>query len=102
MELERRIKVVCIDASNVLEWFISGLRPPVYVRLPVIEGVPNDAKVLSVREDIYGRYFRFLISHPSFDEVADGDMIPDLTGPSVRYESLEIRGPKQDSGPFIV
>ena len=97
--MERRVRIVSLAYRDVLEWFTCALQGwPEFVRVPRIEGVPSDAKVLGVHHNFYTHRFDFLIKHESFDLVPAGDTPPG-DQLSTRVECLEI---VKEIGPLIV
>jgi hypothetical protein len=81
-DIDRRVKVVTIGSREVLDWFTCALRDwPRFLSLPRLEGLPTDARVLMVREEPYERTFKFLVAHPSFEPVCEGQPPPPFPGP---------------------
>jgi len=73
------IRIVRVNVADVLDWFTYAARWwPGYVSLPVIDGVPKEAKVIGVREDHRLRVFEFTVWHESFAAVPLGEMPPVL------------------------
>lgn len=88
---ERRVRMVGVPYHTVLDWFTFALKGfPQCVHLPKIDGIPEDAKVLSVHHDQMMREMRFFISHPSFDEVPNGQMVPYHTGWNQEFVTAEL------------
>lgn len=85
-DLDRRVVIVRIAASTVLDWFTFAAEGyPKFLDLPRIN-LPPGSRVLSVRDDWPTRTFQFLVYHPSFETVPEGMVPPDKT-----YELLTQR-----------
>ena len=73
----RRVRAVRIGASHVLQsLFLSTSRLPDYLLVCLIPGIPEGAIVRSVHNDPYSMCFVFIIEHPSFEPVLEGDVAP--------------------------
>lgn len=57
-DLDRRVKLLALDQTEVLELFRR--------RAPQIVNLPDGVRVLAVEKDFAHRTFDFLIQHPSF------------------------------------
>lgn len=82
--MERRERIVWVSERGV--WgILSGY---VGVR-PIFSGIPQDANLECVEHCFYRRAFGFILSHPSFAPVPDGEERP--------YEiQMSFGGPKAD------
>jgi len=72
---ERRVKVVSVPESFVLDLFVTSGRHPEYVRVARFD-LPDDLEVLSVRHCWENGTIDYLVSHPSFDPVPEGVPAP--------------------------
>jgi hypothetical protein len=75
--IERREIVVAIPAYAFLDLFT---KPSSQFLQQFRLDLPEDVEVVSVFAEWESRCFLLLLSHPSFDEVADGDMTPRRNG----------------------
>jgi hypothetical protein len=96
MYSERRVKVASVRQHDVLDWFVYSLSGwPEHLVLPMLVGIPADAKVECVVNNPLARTFDFLISHPSFDEVPEGDVPPGFPDPrQVEYQVVAMPRPE--------
>lgn len=71
---ERRYKILWVSEHDVLDlWHRHAFS---ILTLPVLEGVPEDCEVQTVRHDALRRAFGFLLYHDSFDVVPEGQSPP--------------------------
>lgn len=76
---ERRLMLVAIREHDVLDYFTFGMTAdvPAFLSVPVVDPpLPAGVSVLRVWHDAYHRVFNFVVSHPSFPEVPDGQILP--------------------------
>jgi hypothetical protein len=83
--LSNRLRLLRISETTVFDWFVNaairkGKPPGRYIHVPVLENLPDDVKVHSVRHEPRERCFAFLLESETFPETLPGDMIPDLNG----------------------
>lgn len=89
---------VNLDESTVLEWFVRAAKSwktdEAYVLVPMIDGLPSDAKVHCVRTDSESASICFVVESDEFQEVPAGNIIPAFSGLAMRFESvlLAIKG----------
>ena len=87
-ERERRFKCVSISPECILDLFREPNTSLLY-RFH-FQGIPEDAEVLAVQADSIDHVVRFLIWHPSFDVVPDGQYTPSVEHPvSVMWRRVE-------------
>lgn len=101
---DRRLAIVRIPQSTVLDWFQVALDSDTrFIHIPVIAGLPDKCKVCSVHYDFMSRSFAFTVQHESFDEVQDGHEIPVVypEGFSNQYRCVEVKTPEPEC-PVIV
>ncbi len=92
----RRVKIVSICTHDLLDLFSKFA--PQFFHLPKIDGLPDGYDVLSVTANWQNRVIDFQVTHPSFPEVADGDMPPRIEGVQrVVYERRD-----DESTPYYV
>lgn len=77
-ERERRFKCVSISPECILDLFREPKQEVLY-RLG-FEGIPEDAEVTTLMMDPINHVVRFLIWHPSFDVVPEGEYTPSVKG----------------------
>lgn len=81
MRQERRVRHIRISCGDVLDWFTMATKGlPGCIHVPLIEGLPEDARVYDVQNDFYSNSFLFLIGSDSFDEVPEGERVPYFEG----------------------
>ena len=91
-----RRKVLRVPYRHVLHSLLFGRDGlPEMVEVIRGHGLPEDVAVLSVRENYEHRTFDFLLVHPSFPEVADGDWSPVVPPLGLYYEVIPVRPPEQ-------
>lgn len=62
---------------NMLLAVVSSLHRRIEnLEVPMLHGIPDGAEVVDVQYDFMRRSFMVIVSHDSFDEVADGEQIP--------------------------
>ena len=83
----RNFKRICIAPEYMLVLFLEPKWDVLY-RLH-FDGVPLDAEILDVHYAPENREFGFLVSHPSFPVVPDGEMIPREPGQIMVYRKVE-------------
>ena len=87
-ERERRYKCVNISPEHILDLFREPKQEILY-RLG-FEGIPEDAEVVTLMADPINHVVRFLIWHPSFDVVPEGDYTPSVQGVvELRFRKVE-------------
>ena len=91
---ERRVKLVSLRHGDVLDWFASAVKGwPQCITLPRLTGLPEDVTILGVHQDFHRRQFVFLVSHPSFEVVPEGQIPPDFTAHlSHSFEVVSLNG----------
>lgn len=98
VKVERRLRRVLIAAHVILDHFVIGhtARLPRFVQYPVLRGLPRDARIEGMPHFDHDRMcFSFLVSHPSFPPVPDGDIIPVIEGPMLtEYRAVEVKVPE--------
>lgn len=73
----RRVRALRVPYRTVLHALVfSKASLPDVVEVFRVPGLPEDVEVLSVHEDYMHRTFTFILTHPSFDPVPDGQMAP--------------------------
>lgn len=79
---ERRLKLVVVNRHDVLDWFTFAVKGwPETVAVPILTGLPADVQVIDVRDNYHTRQIEFMVSHPSFDPVPEGQVPPRLPDP---------------------
>jgi hypothetical protein len=73
--ISNRLRIVPVS-PRLLVAALNGFRNCDCVSLPITEEIPEDAVVHSCDYDWAARCLKVLISHPSFDEVPDGQIPP--------------------------
>jgi hypothetical protein len=76
---DRRVRVYTIQEYEVLGAFTAFFKRPEYLELPVALDIPVDAEYTSAFHDHYSKSICFVVRHPSFDEVPNGEYIPRFT-----------------------
>ena len=76
MEKQRRIKIIQISPDEILRIFNNQF-PMVRV---IPQGIPEDAKVEAVAYDFMVGAFLLRVSHPSFENIEGGCVIPKHEG----------------------
>jgi hypothetical protein len=79
-DMWNRVRIVQISPGAILAIFN---RDHQVISLPVIKGIPEGARVVSVQHSFSRDVFEFLIQHESFSPVEPGAMIPRLNGDSL-------------------
>ena len=83
----RHFKCICIGPEYILALFME----PTWHHLSRLSfaGIPPDAEILDVHYAPENREFGFLVSHPSFPVVSDGEMIPKEPGQVTVFRRIE-------------
>lgn len=97
----RRLKVVSVPTHQVLDLFAFAVQgyPPT-VHLPIIDGLPDGTRVGAVNFDFHTNSFLFLVENDAFDEVPEGERIPQFNN-SWKVRFITVGGADGDS-PAIV
>lgn len=103
---DRRVRVFRIRQHDVFDWLQMAVgHLPDCLALPEAIGVPAGAKVCTVRENFERGTFDFLLWHPSFDPVPEGEIAPD-GGPDLltrwRTVRLERGEPAGDVPVYVI
>lgn len=72
----KRVKIVRLDERLIVDVLNWCRDPKGYLMLPDVEGLPEDAVVVSCRDNWERRTLEVLVYHPSFEEVPEGDIPP--------------------------
>jgi hypothetical protein len=74
---ERRVKILPVGEQQVLTlaYMLAGDTPQ-FVAIPRMPNLPEGTKIEGVYHDFDRRSFLFLLSHPSFEPVMDGEPSP--------------------------
>lgn len=106
--LSNRLCVFRISETTVFDWFVNAAirdgNSARFIHVPVLNGLPDDVKVHSVRHEPRDRCFAFLLESEMFPETLPGDMIPDLQGLfrlEYRKVDLEPVKPTCDDNPVV-
>lgn len=76
-EVDRRLMLVRVGVYEILDWFTFAAKGwPQHLVLPTISGLPPDLRIVTVRENYLTRQFEFLVAHPSFAVVPEGECPP--------------------------
>lgn len=73
----RRLKIVYADPCLIVN-MLNGFKRSEIVMLPVTDEIPEDVEVESVYWAHERLAFELILRHSSFDEVQDGERIPEL------------------------
>lgn len=76
---ERRFKIMHLQADMVMT-LLAGWRQVDFIRLPVLQEVPEDAEVCGVHFNVISQGFAVVMWHPSFPIVEDGVEAPVMLG----------------------
>lgn len=72
-----RIKVIRIPRRDLLHWFFRrGQEWPDFVSLPVCVNIPEGSQILQCQFDDLHMSLLYIVEHPSFPEVPDGEKPP--------------------------
>lgn len=83
----RRRRVVYVPESYVLYLLSRGMVQQRFVRMPTPLGLPDTARVVGVWSDWQRNAFGIVVEDPSFDEVPEGEMLPEM---QVEWSYVEI------------
>jgi hypothetical protein len=90
----RRLKILKVsydDLLSMLNWRVSQ---DGYVRLPVIEDVPKDARVVGAMDSFVDNGVLLKLEHPSFLELNPESPVPVLVAPmKARTEIVQVKRP---------
>lgn len=89
---ERNLKYYRVPERWVFSVWKNGCNRQRLLELPDLK-IPDDAQVLAVYHEPSHKTFDFLVSHPSFPEVPDGDLIPCEPGIHVEWKVLALVDP---------
>lgn len=85
MNRERRLKIFPVRTRDILRGFYGraedGIASLVCTPTAAFPGLPESYKIITVHYHLTRDCFDFILEHPSFDPVEDGDEIP-------RHDSL--------------
>jgi hypothetical protein len=77
-----RLRFFYLAEQMVFDWFVNAAvrkgEPDRFIRVPFIDGFPDDVEVHSVRHEPRNRAYAFLLESETFSEVPYGEMIPEL------------------------
>ena len=90
----RRVKILHVNPDEVVKILNSQTTECVW--LAINRNIPEGTEVLSVRECWSLRTIALLLTHPSFDEVPDGEQPPDNVNESTLFGSF-----RRVPSPFI-
>jgi len=80
-DLENRCMILYVSQDDILSRVSQGI--PVGAKtlcVSVLDGVPEDAHVVSVHHDYPRRSFAFTLRHPTFEPVPPGCVPPEVCG----------------------
>lgn len=91
---ERRYKILIVSDDLIMS-LLFGMtkRFPQYIKLPRLEGLPEDVEILSADYEPSTCSFRFLIAHESFTPCRYG-VVPEMIG--TESVKIELRQYKYD------
>ena len=78
-------KILYVGRNHILEMLSpvvaghSNPPPTKHVIIPVIEGLPADARIVEVHNDFAGRRLAFVIESAEYPEVPDGNIMDPIT-----------------------
>ena len=81
-ELRKHSRIIYVDMRLIVE-ILNTMRSGQYIALPDIPEIPEDTEVIGVFHEFARRAFAVMLSHPSFGEVPEGEMIPELVSPAI-------------------
>lgn len=93
----RNFKRLCVSPETVLGLFLEP-KHDVLCRLR-FEGISDDAEILEVDYSVGCRNFGFLVVHPTFPEVPEGECIPCELAQGILYHRIE--GYEEVKEPFV-
>ena len=88
-------KILYIGRKQILELLypavtgFSNHPPRKHVLVPVVEGLPADAKIVEVHDDFVGRRLAFVVESAEYPEVPDGNIMDPIPA-RIRYASAQI------------
>ena len=85
-----RCKILSISQAQVLDFFRAVLAREGHLTVPVFPEIPTDVHVVAVHSSFASRSFDFLLEHPSFPEVEEGNEVPKLGPQSIWQREFEI------------
>ncbi len=82
---ERRLKIFYVSYNLVLDLFnrknvFVDNRKHTHFIISYFDDIPDDAHVVQVHQDHARMSFNFVLKHPSFDIVPEGEIIPGTMG----------------------
>ena len=95
---ERRQCVLWVGSRGLLDMIRMAATPtPEYVTRPVLTGLPDNVRVHSVRHDWERGQIGFVLEHPDFVPVPEGETIPRFGGPfGIAYEAVRVARDRSD------
>ena len=89
---DRRMKRLLVGEHQLLALLVGlGDRMPLAVRVARWPDLPTGCRLVGVHHDIYSRTFFFVLEHPSFEVVPDGELIPPLDCEVTAVELDDVR-----------
>lgn len=73
--MERRVKILSIDQYRMFDMIQDILAGK---SCQISANIPQGMKLVNVRENFQNRTFDLMVSHESFPEVPEGDLVPNL------------------------
>lgn len=96
---DRRVKILSVSADLVKQFFFCQLELPQWVYLCRSQ-LPPDARLVSVHANWASGAVEFMVRHPSFPPVPEGEVPPYLTDVPMAWERFELKErPKHPPGP---
>lgn len=102
--ITRRWKIFCLAPEEVLHLVMARWNFPACFEMVSPAGVPDDVEVVNVWFDQERRVFMFRLSHPSWDEVPDGEISPVIGRMDLERTTVCVRrgvGDVVEGHPFI-
>lgn len=63
---------MCFDPDELVAFFTTKKRPKRFVGMPICEGIPEDAEVVSVQAEWNTGKIKIMVYHRSFQELSGG------------------------------
>lgn len=74
---DNRVKLFLVTEDTMMDIIANEVsKSDKFVEIRRLEGLPHDAKVVSVHHDWNTRCWGIMLSHPSFPEVQVGTQVP--------------------------